>query len=151
MATSRVVSIEDGNLGKSTIKTTISREYVDIDLSFAKKAVSGELFLKRNAAAVKQAVQTLLLTGNNEKPFQPFYGANLNDFLFELLDKGEEQRIKEEIREAIRVYEPRVNSKNLTVKVDIDPDANSMEVTTIFQIINSKEIVEVTTRLSRLR
>jgi phage baseplate assembly protein W len=151
MATTRALSIEDGDLSKVTIAATRNRSYVDIDLSFDKKPTSGEIYKKTNAAAVKQAVKTLLLTNRNEKPFQPYFGANLNNYLFELAEAGSEREIESEIRNAIEVYEPRVDAGSLVVRAKVLPDYNSLDVTIIFKIINTNERVEFTTVLNRLR
>ena len=60
MATTRVLSKEDGNLNTSTLITSRSRLYSDIDLTFTAKP-NGEIYKKRDAAAVKQAVKNLLV------------------------------------------------------------------------------------------
>ena len=67
MATRRVLSREDNNLTSSII-TARKVQYKDIDLSFTAKP-NGELYTKRDAAAVKQAVKNLILTNHFEKPF----------------------------------------------------------------------------------
>jgi phage baseplate assembly protein W len=151
MATNRALSIEDGNLATVSLATTRNKEYVDLDLAFNKKPTSGEIYKKTNAAAVKQAVKTLLLTNQNEKPFQPYFGANLNQYLFELADYETEKEIERDIENAIRAYEPRVDAKTLEVSAKVSPDYNSLEVTVVFRIINSTETVEFTTVLNRLR
>ena len=84
MAT-RAFAVEDGNLNTRSLVTTRTRLYSDIDLTFAKKP-SGEIYKKTDAAAVKQAVKNLLLTNKYEKPFQPSFGGDLNNLLFELVD-----------------------------------------------------------------
>ena len=56
-----------------------------------------------------------------------------------------------EIKNNIEVFEPRVDMSSLDVIVDMQPDQNSAEITVIFRIINSGELVEFTTVLSRLR
>ena len=58
MATRRVLSREDNSLTSSII-TTRKQQFKDIDLSFAAKP-NGELFVKKDAAAVKQAVKNLI-------------------------------------------------------------------------------------------
>ena len=151
MATTRALAIEDGNLATATVATTRNKEYLDLDLSFAVKSTSGELYKKSNAAAVKQAVKTLLLTNLNEKPFDPYFGANLNALLFELADRGSEKDIERAIRDAIFTYEPRVDRKSLRVNAKVQPDYNSVDVTTVFTVVNTDEIVEITTVLNRLR
>jgi len=151
MATTRALSIEDTNLDKVTVGATRNRSYLDIDLAFDKKPSSGEIYKKTNAAAVKQAVKTLLLTNRNEKPFQPYFGANMNNYLFELAEKGTATQIQNEIRNVIEVYEPRVDAGSLEIKANVLPDYNTLDVTIIFKIINTNERVEFTTALNRLR
>lgn len=152
MATKRQFSTEDRNLSKSTIlKATKNREYVDLDLAFSFKPVSGDVYKKNNASAVKQSVINLLMTNQGEKPFSPYYGGNLNSFLFELAEIGVEGDIEDVIRENIRVYEPRVDHNTVEVDVNLQPDNNALDITVKFTIINTNEIVEFSTRLNRLR
>jgi len=146
------LSIEDANLSSiSTVVTTSNKEYSDIDISLAIKPTSADIYKKLNAESVKFAVKNLLLTNQGEKPFNPYFGGNLYNFLFELADEATEKNIIREVKNVIEVYEPRVDASTLRVRVDIKPDDNSVEVTVIFKIINTGELVEFTTVLSRLR
>jgi phage baseplate assembly protein W len=151
MATTRALSIEEGNLGTATVAATRNKEYLDIDLSFSVKPTSGEIYKKQNANAVKQAVKSLLMTNLNEKPFDPYFGADLNNILFELADFGSERDIEEAIRNALITYEPRVDRKSLRIDAKVQPDYNSVDVTVVFTVVNTDEIVEITTVLNRLR
>lgn len=148
MATTRVLSREDGNLNSSTLVTTRNRIYRDIDLLFAAKD-NGELYVKRDAAAVKQAIKNLILTNHFEKPFLPFYGGNIRALLFELAYDDVADDVEENIRTAIERYEPRAVVR--TIDVRADADNNSIRVTIEFQIINSDELITFSTTLSRLR
>ena len=56
----RAFSIEDGNIGNTSILTAKDNVYSDLDLVFSKKG-SGDIFKKQHAAAVKQAVRNVLL------------------------------------------------------------------------------------------
>jgi phage baseplate assembly protein W len=142
------LSTEDGNLSVSAITGTRTRVYKDIDLTFTNKP-SGEIFKKESAAAVKQAVKNLLLTNYFEKPFQPKFGGNLRDMLFDLADEDAEEDVEERILNAITVFEPRAQALNVTATAT--PDRNSIRVTVEFRIINTQETVTVTTVLARLR
>jgi phage baseplate assembly protein W len=148
MATTRVLSKEDGNLNSISIVTSRNKEFLDIDLLFAAKP-NGELFKKRDAAAVKQAVKNLIQTNFYEKPFLPFFGANIRDLLFELAydDIGED--VRQNVINAIRTYEPRAQILDIITRAL--PDNNSLEVTIEFQVINTQEIVRFTTAIARLR
>jgi len=148
MAIRRVLSTEDGNLQKSTLISSRAVDYLDIDLTFAKRP-SGDIYKKRDAAAVKQSIKNLLLTDFYEKPFQPFFGANLRAMLFELADEDTEDEVEENIINAINKYEPR--AEILTISVNVLPDQNDMRVSVHFKIISTQETVTFTTNLSRLR
>ena len=148
MAIRRVLSTEDGNLQKSTLISSRTVDYLDIDLTFAKRP-SGDIYKKKDAAAVKQSIKNLLLTDFYEKPFQPFFGGNLRAMLFELADEDTEDEVEENIRNAINKYEPR--AEILTISVNVLPDQNDMRVSVYFKIISTEETVTFTTNLSRLR
>lgn len=152
MAITRALSIEDTNLSSaSTVTATRNKEYSDIDLSLALKSQTRDIYKKLNVESVKFAVKNLLLTNQGEKPFNPYYGGNLYNFLFELADGGTEKSVIREVKNVLEVYEPRVDIPTLKVLVNMQPDYNSAEVTIIFKVINTGELVEFTTVLSRLR
>ena len=144
----RAFAVEDGNLNTRSLVTTRTRLYSDIDLTFAKKP-SGEIYKKTDAAAVKQAVKNLLLTNKYEKPFQPSFGGDLNNLLFELVDNDTVYEIDAAIREAVSRYEPRAFIRS--VKTNLQPDANNIDVTITFQIVNTEEVVTLGTTITRLR
>jgi phage baseplate assembly protein W len=144
----RAFAVEDGNLNTASLVTSRNRLYKDIDLTFAKKP-SGEIYKKTDAAAVKQAVKNLLLTNKFEKPFQPEFGGDLNNLLFELVDNDTVYEIDGAIREAIKRYEPRAQVRQ--VVTNLQPDANSIIVTITFQIVNTEEVVTLDTTITRLR
>ena len=148
MATSRFLAAEDGNLQRSSLVTSRSQVYKDLDVTFSAKP-SKEITVKKDAAAVKQAVKNLILTNHFEKPFQPFFGGNITRMLFELADDTSSLEIKEDIIDAIQRYEPR--AQILRVDVKVDPDRNNIDATIKFKVVNTTEIVTFTTNLSRLR
>ena len=148
MAIKRVLSTEDGNLSSSVITTKTDRKYKDIDISFSKKP-SGDVYTKQDAAAVKQAVVNLISTNYFEKPFDPFFGADIISMLFELADDDTKDEIRENIIDAVQYYEPR--AKIIDIEVDVQPDNNEVNVVIEFNIVNTQEVVVVRTTLARLR
>lgn len=144
----RAFSVEDGNLVSSSIRSSRTKIYKDIDLTFAVKP-SGEVYKKQDAAAVKQAVKNLLLTNFAEKPFNPDFGANLRYLLFELADPDTETDIEQRVFAAIERYEPR--ARVLNVRANSQPDRNEVEVTVTFKVVSTSEEVTFTTTLARLR
>jgi len=148
MATTRVLAKEDGDLSKSSIITSRKTEYRDIDLAFKAKP-NGEIFVKKEAAAVKQAVKNLIQTDFFEKPFEPFYGGNIRALLFELADDDVEDEARENIIRAINAFEPRALVRS--IDVSYREERNSITITIEFQVVNTEEVVVFTTSLSRLR
>ena len=147
MATTKVLSRQDGNL-TSSILVTRSVAYKDIDLSFTAKP-NGELYVKKDIAAVIQAVKNLVQTNHFEKPYNLFFGGNVRALLFELAEEDVEEDVEEQVKEAIRRFEPRAIVKK--VKATSHPDRNSLDVYIEFQVINTTETVSFTTAVSRLR
>lgn len=145
----RAFAQEDGNLNTATIESSRVRKYIDLDLSFTAKPTSGEIFKKTDAASVKQAVKTLVLTNRLEKPFLPEFGGDIRGQLFELADAGNDDIIRNDIISNIERYEPR--AEVLDVVVNQQPDRNSISVTIKFKVVNTSEEVELTTSLARLR
>lgn len=144
----KAFSIEDGNLNKATLVTSRNRVYSDIDLLFENRP-SGDIYKKVDLAAVRQSVKNILMTNHGEKPFLPFFGANLRSLLFELSSPTLEEDINSAIRIALRNYEPRAVVQRVIVQSS--PDYNSIWVTVEFRIINTTEVVSVQVDLTRLR
>lgn len=147
MAVNRALSIEDGNLS-SSLQSSRDRAYSDIDLSFAMRP-DGDVYRKTDAAAVRQAVKNLLMTGVGEKPFMPEYGGGLGNMLFELVDEESEAEMEIIVQNAIDIYEPRATLENLNI--NLSPDRNSMHLSVSFRVINTQELVTLDTTLSRVR
>ena len=144
----RAFAVEDGNINSAQIITSKTKTTKDIDLSFAKK-VSGDVFKKENAAAVKQAVKNILLTNFAEKPFLPRYGGNLNALLFGLNTDFDSQEIKDQIIQTVKIYEPRAIILN--VATEIRDDSHEVKVTVTFRVVNTNETVTTELNLTRLR
>ena len=144
----RAFAVEDGNINSAQIITSKTKTSKDIDLSFAKK-VSGDIFKKEIAAAVKQAVKNILLTNFAEKPFLPRYGGNLNALLFGLNTDFDSQEIKDQIIQTVKIYEPRAIILN--VATEIRDDSHEVKVTVTFRVVNTNETVTTELNLTRLR
>ena len=143
----RAFSIEDGTLDKSIVSSR-NVDYKDIDLTFSAKP-AGDIFKKIDAAAVKQSVKNLLLTSRGEKPFNNFFGSNLNSALFALDTEFDPEFVQNLIFDAITNHEPR--ARVLSVTVLLKPENNTLDTTVEFQVVNTKEIVTLDVSLARVR
>lgn len=144
----RNFSIEDGNLATGSLNASRQRAYSDIDLTFSANP-TGDVYKKTDAAAVKQAVKNLLMTGFHEKPFNGGFGGGLGTLLFENISEDTEPELELAIKLAVQSYEPRAIIRS--VIVNLNEDANRIHITTTFAIKNTGEDVVIETNLSRLR
>lgn len=137
----KIFSNGDGKLGNSA-RVVRERDYSDIDLTLDARVAptytsgDGDVLRKLDAASVKQAIKTLLLTNKFEKPYKPQFGGNLSGLLFELMDENTADLMINQIRAVIERFEPRV--KVLSLKIVATPDYNSVSVVIEFRVINSQ-------------
>jgi phage baseplate assembly protein W len=128
---------------------TISKIYSDIDFTFTKKPVTGDVALSFDDQAVIRSVRNLLSTRNYERPFNPDLGSSLDSLLFENISPLVANSIKNEISRMVSNYEPRANIKD--VVVNSQPDKNAYNVTLSFYIENATLPTTVTLLLERNR
>lgn len=149
MAIDRALSIEDRTLNATTIVVARNRAYKDIDLTFARKPGTNDVYKKTDAAAVRQSLRNLISTNKLEKPFDPDFGGDIRAMLFELADDLTSMDIENNIKTVAYMYEPR--AEIVDIQSEVSPDANSVGVTITFQILSTAETITFTTVVSRLR
>ena len=118
-------------LTDTTLVTKINRNYRDVDLAFASKPgttfddgiTRGDIYKKVDVRSVEQSMKNILLTNWYEKPFQPFYGANLRQLLFELDTMVSEPEVNDLVRSAIERWEPRVEVQDIEI---VDPGTSEV-------------------------
>jgi phage baseplate assembly protein W len=127
----------------------LTKIYSDIDFTFTKKPVVGDVALSYDDQAVIRSIRNLLSTRNYERPFNPDLGSSLDALLFENISPMTSISIENEIKRTIQNYEPRANVKE--VVVNSQPDSNAYNVTLTFYIENATLPTTVTLLLERNR
>jgi len=145
----KAFSIQDGNLGKAPLITSVKRTNSDIDCAFERNTYTNDVYKKTEAQAVRQAIKNLLLTKKGSVPFKPAYGGDLESFLFKLDTEIDSYDVEEAIKTQIRLFEPRAILKQVRCKVK--PDYNSVSITIIFRVVNTREVVTMELAISRVR
>ena len=112
--------------------------FKDLSLSFAKNKVTDDLLVKKEDAAVKQAVLNLLLTNKGERVYDSDYGSNIRTYLFEPLDFCTAGTIKDEIVRTLKNYEPRVSIDECVVEPNIE--SNGFDVRLDFQVLSRADV-----------
>lgn len=114
------------------------KPFKDISLSFTRNKVTDDLIVKKDDAAVKQALLSLILTNQGERLYNSQFGSNIRSLLFEPLDFATSGAIDDAIRRCIEKYEPRIKVSQLIVTPDFQN--NGFEVLLEFYIIGRSDI-----------
>ena len=102
--------------------------FKDLSVTFKKHPVTDDLVQVKDKAAIAQAITGLLLTRKGERPFQPELGCDVQNMLFEPLDYASAGTIKQEIRETVERYEPRVSVTQIICEPDFDDNGYNVEL-----------------------
>ena len=107
--------------------------FKDLSASFQNNPLSNDLIGLKNENAIARSVRNLVQTIQGERPFQPVLGSNVQNLLFDNMDKLTASAIKQEIITTIENYEPRVELND--VIVDPNYDNNEFNVTVQYYIV----------------
>ena len=111
----------------------VSKGFKDVSMSFKFNPLSGDLIALKNENAIAKAVRNIVSTTPGEKFFDPEFGSNVGEILFENVDDITAVSIQDEIRNCLNNYEPRVD----LIDVDVDPnfDENQFDVKITYRIV----------------
>tara|TARA_B100001250_G_scaffold227413_1_gene195179 strand:+ start:1344 stop:1745 length:402 start_codon:yes stop_codon:yes gene_type:complete len=98
----------------------VSKGFKDVSMSFKFNPLSGDLITLSNENAIARSVRNIVLTSPGEKIFDPDFGSNIGEILFENIDEITAVSIQEEIENSLSNYEPRVEIIDVNVKPDYD-------------------------------
>ena len=129
--------------------STIQKIYSDIDFTFTKKPVVGDVALSYDAQAVTRSIRNLLNTKNYDRLFNPDLGSQITNLLFENMSPVIAGTMENIITNLIQNYEPRARLKS--VSVTSLPDKNSYSVSISFYIVNATLPTTITILLERNR
>lgn len=95
--------------------------------------MTDDLIVLKDANAIARSVRNIVLTTPGEKFFDPNYGTNISESLFENLNVLTADVIKSQIQYSIERFEPRVRYVDCVVSPDEDNGA--LDVTLTYEII----------------
>jgi phage baseplate assembly protein W len=123
------------------IKTKESRSFRDVALSFSRNPLTGDINILKDEASIKSSVKNIILTKPGEKLFEPLFGSDVTDLLFEPFDFIVKDRMENEIRTSLELYEPRIELEE--VNVNWIDSSYEIEVTIQYKIIGEPLIREI--------
>ncbi len=93
-----------------------SRSFRDISLSLSQNPLTGDINILKNENAIKNAVKNIILTKPGEKLYEPYFGSQVTDLLFEPIDFIILDEIRSEIIRVLTTYEPRIDVQEVTIQ-----------------------------------
>ena len=96
----------------------VSQGFKDISMSFQVNPLNLDLIALKNETAIARSVRNIVFTLPGEKFFDSNFGSRISNSLFENVDEISASIIRDEIRNSITNYEPRVE----LIDVQTTPD-----------------------------
>lgn len=124
-------------------------KYSDFLNDFMVHPDNAELVRATNETSVKRAIRNLIRTDKYERVFQPEIGCNIRKRLFEPMSSVMAGQIRDDIKNTLENFEPRINV--LEVIVTPFEDKNLYDVTIVFTVINTQETTSLQLKLYRVR
>lgn len=126
-----------------------TRIYSDFDLNFRAHPLTGDIALKFDEESVKRSIRNLVSYNKYEKAFNPRFGSDIRNMLFENATKSTAFGIEARIKYMLLAHEPRVN----IIKIKANPNSinTGYDVTITFSIVNIINPITTTIFLQRIR
>ena len=113
----------------------VSQGFKDISMSFQSNPLNKDLLAIKNENAIARSIKNIVFTEPGEMFFNPDFGSKLYSILFENIDDISAIKIKDQIEQSIKNFEPRVDL--VEVEVFPDFDNNGFDVKITYKIIGA--------------
>ena len=100
----------------------VSQGFKDISATFQTNPLNDDLIAIKNETAIARSIRNIVFTLPGEKFFDEDFGSDISRSLFENIDDTSALFIRDQIRESITNFEPRVN----LIRVDAIPLVDQM-------------------------
>jgi phage baseplate assembly protein W len=98
----------------------VSKSFIDVSSSFKVNPLNDDIIAIKNETAIARSIRNLVFTTPGEKFFNENLGSRVSNSLFENFDEITASNIRDEIRNTIENYEPRVQLNSVVVTPDYD-------------------------------
>ena len=123
--------------------------YSDLDVDLTRNSFTGDASLKTDLHAIRQSVQNILLTRKGEKPFDPSFGSEIDNFMFETQGSFLTTiTLKNRMETTINKLDPRVKFEDFVYLESLSTDETAFfelkyKVKTLGQDLNQGDTTEI--------
>ncbi len=111
----------------------VSKGFKDLSMSFQVSPLNYDLIAIKNETAIARSIRNLVFTLRGERFFNSNLGSGVSKVLFENIDEITASVLKDEIKNTIDNYEPRVDL--IDVEVSPNYDENEFYATITYNIV----------------
>lgn len=123
--------------------------FSDIDLDFEPNPFTKDISIKYDEESVKRSIRNLLLTGKNERLFQPEIYSGLKELLFQNFGSVQIVTIQSRLEELLITSEPRLTE--VSVEVTENLEGQTLEIDISFSVRGVPEFQRLTLEVERVR
>ncbi len=93
----------------------------------------GQIVMSRHEEDIKEAIWIILSTAKGERQMRPDFGCGIHDLVFAAINAGLLIQVETEVREALTVFEPRIDVVNVEVS-DKEADNGRLMISIDYRI-----------------
>lgn len=123
--------------------------YADLRMDMLLNPVNSDVSRSTDEEAIRNSLRNILLTNKGERLFNPDFGGNIRELLFDNIGLGSKEIIEANVESIIKNYEPRIIL--IKTEISLSPDLNSATITITFMMINKQEPITLSVILDRAR
>ncbi len=120
--------------------------YKDINFTFEKDSVEG-IPPVEDEDSINQSIINILMTQQQEVPFDPLFGSGIRNLLFEKMNKITEYSLKQEIIFALNNHEPRIEINTITIEPNYDNHEYTITIDYSIIYLNQNVITQVNLKM----
>ncbi len=90
--------------------------------------------LVEDLTSINQSIQAILATRKGERYFNPEFGLDIDEYLFDLMDELSIIKLMDSVVYAVEAFEPRVEVDRSQTAVNPYPDENKVDITLVYNI-----------------
>jgi hypothetical protein len=106
----------------------MSADFLGVGWAFPVGLDDGGVALARYEESVRQAIWIILGTAKGERAMRPDFGSGLHELLFAPADPTTAGRVASAVREDLLRWEPRIDVRDVSARVDGANDTLSIEI-----------------------
>jgi phage baseplate assembly protein W len=113
----------------------VSQGFRDISMTFQSNPLTNDLIALKNESAIARSIRNIVFTLPGEKFFNENFGSRVSRSLFENVDEISASIIRDEIKNSITNFEPRVSL--IDVQTIPDYDNGGFNVIIVYRVVGA--------------